>query len=164
MGSTCCKKSCQRRAHGAKLLQTKWTGAYCSNLCKLCFDNYPVIVYREKCKERLQSGAYTPLQFVKAICHSLDTLAQNILGRVEALEEGEEEVGAQAPAAHPVQGVPPHALRCIICFGNRGKTMSFVPCGHSGACELCCAVLEALDNPCPVCRGRVLSTIEVFIV
>ena len=81
---------------------------------------------RENSKQKLQRELYTPLQFAKAICHSVESVAHNFLGRI--IEADEEE---QVPSVlHPVQVlIPVH--RCIICFGGREKVISFIPFGQN---------------------------------
>ncbi|CAM6054067.1 unnamed protein product [Sphagnum tenellum] len=45
---------------------------------------------RKKCKQKLQSGKYSPIQLVKAISHSVDTLTYNYHGCIEPHEEADD--------------------------------------------------------------------------
>ena len=50
---------------------------------------------------------------------------------------------------------------CNVCY-SRPRTHVFLPCGHGGFCLSCCERGQS-RNRCFTCRGRVDSTLKVFV-
>ena len=50
---------------------------------------------------------------------------------------------------------------CIVCMDEQ-ITHTTIPCGHLKFCESCSEILMTRNDPCPVCRGDVISYMKVF--
>jgi hypothetical protein len=43
------------------------------------------------------------------------------------------------------------------------KTHAFVPCGHRCVCRSCGSELLRMARPCPICRARAVSILQIFV-
>ncbi|VDI12772.1 Hypothetical predicted protein [Mytilus galloprovincialis] len=53
-----------------------------------------------------------------------------------------------------------NSQRCTVCV-DRPKTAVIIPCGHT-FCMACATQIEALDQPCPVCRTAIQDVNQCF--
>jgi len=53
--------------------------------------------------------------------------------------------------------------RCACCI-DAPATHAFVPCGHFGVCESCCASLfaDTKDRACPICRAQLSFVLRIY--
>ena len=56
---------------------------------------------------------------------------------------------------------------CVICFGPRNGTFTFLPCGHAKTCEKCSKIVANSEKPahekvCPFCRTPVTSFLKII--
>lgn len=74
-------------------------------------------------------------------------------------------------AAHTEVRVAPSAdgngdakspLDCDVCM-TRPKNSLIQPCNHMCACYDCAMVLMNRNDPCPICRNRIINIVKVFI-
>jgi hypothetical protein len=53
-------------------------------------------------------------------------------------------------------------LKCCICM-TREKTVSFVPCEHICACDICALKIIKMNRLCPLCRTHIMNIKEACI-
>ena len=56
---------------------------------------------------------------------------------------------------------------CVICFGPKNGTFTFLPCGHAKTCEKCSKIVADSEKPaheklCPICRTPVTSFLKII--
>merc|ERR1712137_1117902 len=51
---------------------------------------------------------------------------------------------------------------CSVCM-DRVKSHALVPCGHLCACVECAAHLIKKKLPCPVCRGSIERSVQIYV-
>merc|ERR1712046_85563 len=51
---------------------------------------------------------------------------------------------------------------CVVCLTAQ-KTHAFVPCGHRCVCRSCGRDLLREARPCPICRARAHSLLQIFV-
>merc|ERR1712107_551472 len=51
---------------------------------------------------------------------------------------------------------------CCVCM-DRGKSHALVPCGHLCACAECAVQLVKKKLPCPVCRGSIERSVQIYV-
>merc|ERR1712007_396195 len=51
--------------------------------------------------------------------------------------------------------------RCV-CM-DRGKSHALLPCGHLCACAECAVHLVKKKLPCPVCRGSIERSLQIYV-
>lgn len=51
---------------------------------------------------------------------------------------------------------------CCVCM-DRGKSHALVPCGHLCACAECAVHLVKKKLPCPVCRGSIERSVQIYV-
>ncbi len=136
-------------------------------------------------KQKLASGAYSPLHYLDAMAHTLDSsvawlerggtnddrldLEVNISEEVEEEQqqdnesEMEDDQGGnnQQPLQQQQADQQPPARQCIICLGERSRTVLYLPCRHARVCHSCDQHLRP-GTPCPYCRRRIESKIEIY--
>jgi len=52
--------------------------------------------------------------------------------------------------------------QCVVCL-TAEKTHAFVPCGHRCVCRSCGSELLKGARPCPICRARAQSILQIFV-
>jgi len=57
--------------------------------------------------------------------------------------------------------VAPDLGMCVICL-EEPKTHVFVPCGHVCACKSCSSQAMKTNTSCPICRGAVSQSIQLY--
>lgn len=68
----------------------------------------------------------------------------------------EEEITPE-PVEEPEPTVDENSTDCVVCL-TETRNKIFVPCGHLACCAECSGKL----NMCPICRGRITTSIRVF--
>ncbi len=119
---------------------------------------------RELCKEKLVSGHYSPLQYVKAISHTFDSSLRALenapLDDRLGLETNEEEVEQEDNVEqHEDQTTEARRAVCVICQGPRDNPVLYLPCRHALVCGTCDTHFN-LHTPCPFCRSPVEQKIH----
>ncbi len=136
---------------------------------------------REECKAKLADGSYTPLQYLRAIAHTMDSsislLQSNSDDRLdlglddESLErEVDDDTtggsgatrGPDAPQAEADDSTQEGSRpTCAVCLGVRASTVLYLNCKHALVCKRCDNFI-ALGRPCPVCRTPIVQKIDIF--
>lgn len=116
--------------------------------------------------QRFDSGAYTRLQFLRAMCHCLGAHTEAFQFASDASDDDADDgADAVAPddassqrnsAANPdnaAQSPGDDAVElCEVCLLAPRSGVALVPCGHSRFCVTCADTVAAMDSRCPICR------------
>ncbi|KAG0728221.1 Meiotic recombination protein SPO11 [Chionoecetes opilio] len=111
-----------------------------------------VLERRNACKEKYARGEYSHMQFISAVAYTMDT--HHLLLETTPSRDGEESDDADDVAVDQEnQASQQHNHRlCAVCLAPRERTICFRLCNHAQVCPGCSNVMEAMGNPCPVCR------------
>ena len=97
------------------------------------------------CISRFDSGAYTCVQFLRAVSHSVGAHAVPEDGTADSDAEDDDEVRNDSDSDQPQSAVnePQSQDLCEVCLVQQRDTrLAFVPCGHQRFCSSCVAQLE----------------------
>jgi len=96
--------------------------------------------------DRLDSGAYTRLQFLHAICHSLGAHTDAFQFASNASDD-DDTANADDAVAQPIDAAPPTASAaavgaddpqmCVVCLIAQRSDVALVPRGHARFCGNC---------------------------
>lgn len=116
------------------------------------------------CMSRYDSGAYTRLQFLKAMSHCIGAHAmcdESI--STHSCDEGDvsdNEVRDPPPSAD----VEPQSDElCEVCLvKQRDGRLALVPCGHQRFCSDCIEQVERQGHGCPICRSPINLVLRLY--
>ena len=137
-------------------------------------------------KQRLASGQYTPVTYLNAMSHTMDSsvsamergrgtqnedriglevdveeAAEEEVHEDQAQREQQEEEATEEERSEQAPAAATSSRRCIICLGERTRTVLYLPCRHAQVCHRCDQYLRP-GTPCPCCRAHVDSKIEIY--
>ena len=69
---------------------------------------------------------------------------------------------AEARPAGDEEDVDEEQGTCVVCLEAKADTV-ILPCRHAQFCHGCAATLSSRSQPCPTCRGRIESTLRIFL-
>ena len=101
----------------------------------------------KSCIARYDSGAYTRVQFLRAVSHSTVGVHAVPAAATDASDTDDDDdrdvsVSNQLQPVCPVSA-PPSQDMCEVCLiEQRDARLAFVPCGHQRFCASCVAYLE----------------------
>jgi len=119
--------------------------------------------------DRLDSGAYTRLQFLHAICHSLGAHTDAFQFASSASDDDDDDTADVDDAvAQPIDAAPPTASAaaagaddpqmCEVCLIAQRFDVALVPCGHARFCGNCADTVIG----CPICRSPIRMVLHLF--
>jgi len=120
------------------------------------------------CLLRFDSGAYSSLQFLRAVSHSVSAHTESLHPRVvnsSSSEDEDDERQAPVPAA-TTSGASESATAAATtssddcCDVPRG--FALVPCAYARFCEACAIRVSVMDGGCPVCRADITMVMRIF--
>ena len=105
--------------------------------------------FRLNCKQKLESGEYSPIVYLYSIANSIHIDTNSLNGELQndsssQFEEDNEEHNQNAI--------------CCVCLLPRKSTVVFLPCRHAKCCEECSTHLEK----CPICRCTIEDRFNRF--
>ena len=104
------------------------------------------------CREKLVSGEYDLVQYVKSIANSIQPQTNSMdiihgdLQSDSSIDDDDERETHQQNAA------------CCVCLLRRETTVAFLPCRHAKCCENCSVHLEQ----CPMCRSTIEERFQIY--
>jgi len=113
------------------------------------------------CISRFDHGAYTRMQFLRAVSHSVGAHAvpDDAAGDSDAEDDDDDEVrndrddNDQPQSA--VSSPQSQDLFEVCLVQRRDARLAFVLCGHQRFCASCVAQLEQQARGCPICRSDI---------
>ena len=118
---------------------------------------------------------YSPIQYLKAIGHSMDRWVDNIETREftdDVIDDTTEsttnvgdgtEIGDDVEAREPIDENIPDELKCVICWQRREATVLYLPCKHANTCQTCAeTIMQSNPKTCPTCRAKITASIDIF--
>ena len=108
---------------------------------------------RSKCKEKLIGGSYTPLEYIRAISHTVGSLT-NI--NTDPYSSDDDLIEWTQSSSSENRNL------CAVCLRLRETTCVFMPCKHANCCGRCTATIEELGQTCPICRSPIEYTFQIF--
>ena len=110
---------------------------------------------RSRCKQKFQSGCYTPWEYINAVSQTIGNI-RDVQGEVEFSDCSEDS------ETDDIDGDDNTHQNCVVCLNSRTSTWIFLPCRHAQCCMECCKKIEELGQSCPVCRSPIESSFEIF--
>ncbi|KAI6654464.1 hypothetical protein LOD99_860 [Oopsacas minuta] len=110
--------------------------------------------HRKRCKEKLLSGSYSPIQFLERIsCYigNATSLEDTINSDDSDMLEEPESFGSI------------ETNKCVVCLQTRSSTWVFMPCRHANCCTQCSDTIDQLQQTCPTCRGIIEGKFQIFL-
>ena len=107
---------------------------------------------RHICKQKLSCGEYNPMEFIKAISHTIGNINLQDTNYSSDYESSDEE---NVEATREMN-------TCVVCLEPRTATWIFMPCRHANCCTGCSQTIEEQGHPCPVCRSTIESRFQIF--
>ena len=109
---------------------------------------------RKRCKEKLLSGSYSPIQFLESIsCY---------IGNATSLEDtnisDDSDIHEEPKTFGSIE-----TNKCVICLQTRSTTWLFMPCKHSNGCTQCSDTIEQLQLTGPRYRGIIEAKFQIFL-
>jgi len=160
----------------------EWTMQEWSNACEKC--SYPspetkrsLMNYaRINCINHFDSGAYTPMQFLDAMSHSMGVhtaaLNDHLRGDSDDDDDGADEDEAQTTDQTPPQDaaitfeIPVTRASddcCEVCLINRqDPRIALVPCGHQRFCESCVETMHQRGDRRPRCSADITMILYLY--
>ena len=130
----------------------------------------------KSCLSRFYSGAYSRLQFLRAVSHSVGAHTECLQLRDDdssssSSSEDEDEdqqepvpVATTSPASDSTTVAEATASDdCFeVCFVAPRGGFALVPCGHARFCEACAMRVPVMNAGCPVCRADITMVMRIF--
>ena len=127
------------------------------------------------CVARFDDGAYSRLQFLHAVSHSLGAHTVVLQPSTDGTSDRESDDRAiSAPAASrsaasdgtasaPSPSVDTiQSEQCEFCLVAPREGYALVPCGHARFCESCARTVTEMHSGCPICRADIEIMIRVY--
>ena len=103
----------------------------------------------ENCKQKLESGEYSPIVYLYSIANSIHIDTNSLNGELQNDSSSEFEEDNEEHNQNAI---------CCVCLLPRESTVVFLPCRHAKCCEECSTHLEK----CPICRCTVEDRFNIF--
>ena len=109
---------------------------------------------RKRCKEKLLSGSYSPIQFLESFsCY---------IGNATSLEDtnisDDSDIHEEPETFGSIE-----TNKCVICLQSGSTTWLFMPCKHANCCTQCSDTIEQLQQTCPTYRGIIEAKFQIFL-
>lgn len=125
------------------------------------------------CISRFSSGAYTRMQFLSAVRHSMGAHREALRPTEDSSSSSDEAEETQVTTAtatttssasnSSVSDPPAQEESCEVCLVHHARQgFALVPCGHARFCESCALLVAELDAGCPVCRAQITMVMRLF--
>jgi len=131
----------------------------------------------KSCVPRFDSGAYSRLQFMRAVRHSVGAHMEALQLRDDSSSSEDEDEASPAP----VRAIPAATTSassesatlaatstsddyCEVCLVAPRAGFTPVPCGHALFCESCAMRVSDMTAGCPVCRADITMVMREKIV
>lgn len=122
------------------------------------------------CLSRFDTGAYSRLQFLRAVSHSVGAHTAALQPAADSdSDDDEQSTASTAPTAttSPAPNLAAAAADepvdcCEVCLVAPREGFALVPCGHARFCESCVNRVVTLDC-CPVCRANISMVMRIFM-
>ena len=129
------------------------------------------------CISRFSSGAYTRMQFLSAVRHSMSAHTETLRPADDSSSSSDELDEAQTPTAHAPTATATTSSAaamtesqfCEVCLIAPREGFALVPCGHARFCENCAMRVAEMGAGCPVCRDMItmvmrISSLETVLI
>jgi len=124
------------------------------------------------CMSRYDNGAYSRMQFLRAVSHSLGshTLC-NDTGSSASDNDDDADDDVQSDDAAVADHVPPVVAAaepasqdlCDVCLvQDRDTRQCLVPCGHQRFCSSCIEQVSQEARGCPICRAPINMVMRLY--
>ena len=118
------------------------------------------------CIERFDSGNYTRMQFLVAICHNVEAHTKSVNSNITDSDEDELDDLDITQVSTPQGNTLPAAVQindcCAVCQVASRSALALVPCGHSRFCSSCIQTLQGTGSGCPLCRTRIDMVLQMY--
>lgn len=125
------------------------------------------------CMSRFSSGAYTRMQFLSAVSHSMGAHTEALRPTEDSSSSSDEAEETEVTTAtattttssasnSSVSDPPAQEESCEVCLVAPRQGFALVPCGHARFCESCALRVAELDAGCPVCRAQITMVMRIF--
>jgi hypothetical protein len=125
----------------------------------------------KRCVQRLQTGQYDVLQFLRAASHRFSD-QRSIIPNLDDDDHDANHGGrVQNSLAFSVIVAADNSTgdlhenelnNCEICTLRGRSKRALVPCGHSRFCDDCIGRFQEVDNRCPICRSPVERVLQLY--
>ena len=120
----------------------------------------------KSCIARYDSGAYTRVQFLRAISHSVG--AHAVPAAATDASDTDDDDDQDVNGSNQLQSVcpvsaPPSQDMCEVCLIEQRDAR--LPCGHQLFCASCVAHLQHLEQQargCPICRSEITMVLRLY--
>jgi len=128
----------------------------------------------KSCLSRFDSGAYSRLQFLRVVSHSVGAHTECLQSRVDSSSSEDEDEASQAPvpaattssaskSATAAAHQPLTTAAKLVCFMAPRARVILVPCGHVRFCESSATRVSNMPAAkCPVCRVEITMVMRTF--
>jgi len=121
------------------------------------------------CLSRFDSDLYNPLQFLRAVSHSVGAHTAALQSAIDSDSNDDDDEQSTASTATTSTAPYPAAAAadeptdcCVVCLVAPREGFALVPRGHARFCESCANRVATLDC-CPVCRANITVVIRIFM-
>jgi hypothetical protein len=118
------------------------------------------------CVARFDSGAYTRMQFLRAVSHSVGAHTAALQPRVDATSSDEDELVDMPSTAAVVATTAPTSATdnscCEVCLIGQRDGVALVPCGHARFCGSCVDRIISMGTGCPICRTAIQIVMRIY--
>ena len=112
---------------------------------------------RDKCKEKLSSGIYGPLEYLIEVSSTIGKQPSKDLIECNLENEFLDQISDED------ENVIEHRQQCVVCLRIRQETHVLVPCGHGNLCSDCAIQIMSADiKRCPTCRSEIIQSVRLF--
>lgn len=116
--------------------------------------------------EKFDSGAYTRLQFLSAVSHSMGAHTAALeagAATAEDEEENDDQITVTNNNLQVETELNENEDKCVVCYITPRSGVALVPCGHSRFCTPCAERVLALNRGCPICRANITMVLRIFL-
>jgi len=119
----------------------------------------------KSCIARYDSGAYTRVQFLRAVIHSVGAHAvpEAATDSSDTDDNDDQDVnGSNQLQSVCTVSVPPSQDMYEVCLiEQRDARLAFVPCWHQRFCASCVAHYQQARG-CPICRSEITMVLRLY--
>jgi len=118
---------------------------------------------------RYDCGAYTRLQFLRSVSHSVGAHSSRLCDFVEDGSDDDADVAAtDSPSnsqtdSQVVDTPQTNDDNCEVCLiAPRNPRVALVPCGHQRFCIDCANCVHDQGRGCPICRSDITIVLTLY--
>jgi len=126
----------------------------------------------KSCLSRFDSGAYSRLQFLRAVSQCVGAHTESLQPRDDNSSSGSEDEASQVPVPAATTSAASESATaaaastsddcCEVCLVAPRAGFALVPCGHARFCESCAMRVSDMALGCPVCRADITIIMRIF--